>query len=273
MRSRLFLAFATPLLLLAACGLPLDDRATRYDADDLPDEIANTTTSSTTTTTTTTSTTVPSAEQTSDPLPETTTTTTQAPILATPVDLFYTIGFSDDLARLPRSLFPADVTLPQVLAQLEQPLSDVSRDFGLRTALGRDMIDGVIVDRGVATITLDQDEVDRLTDPALRRAIAQMVLTVTSFRLDNGSGIGKVRFEIDGDGIPVYVPAFGGNSEDGEELSFEDFASMIATTPTPTTTTTSPPATESTDGTESTDTTAGTGGPDDTTPGPDDTTP
>lgn len=273
MRSRLFLAFAAPLLLLAACGLPLDDRATRYDADDLPDEIANTTTSSTTTTTTTTSTTVPSAEQTSDPLPENTTTTTQAPTLATPVDLFYTIGFSDDLARLPRSLFPADVTLPQVLAQLEQPLSDVSRDFGLRTALGRDIIDGVIVDRGVATITLDQDEVDRLTDPALRRAIAQMVLTVTSFRLDNGSGIGKVRFEIDGDGIPVYVPAFGGNSEDGEELSFEDFASMIATTPTPTTTTTSPtttttspPAPESTDGPESTDTTAGTGGPDDTTP-------
>lgn len=235
MRARLLVALFVPIAMLAACTLPTDERATRYDADDLPPDIANTTTTTTSTTTTTTTTLVPPV--TGDSVDATTSaSTTQPPALTAPVDLFYTIGFQDELAPL-RVDLQEGAPLPQVLAQLEQPLPQVA-DFGLRTAVRRDMIDVVRVDRGAATVVLNQDVIDQMSDTILRRAISQIVLTVTSFRPPDAGGIGTVQFEVDGEGFPVFVPAFGGSSEPAEGVAFSDFASLIGTTTGPTTTST-----------------------------------
>jgi hypothetical protein len=90
----------------------------------------------------------------------------------------------------------------------------------------------------VATVPLDRDVVEGMSEANLRRAIAQLVLTLTSFSTDDSGAIGRVRFEIEGEGFEVFVPAFGGNSEPGQELVFEDFESLRDTTAPPTTTTT-----------------------------------
>ena len=158
------------------------------------------------------------------------------------VDLYYTVGFSYDMARVKR-LLPDDVTSTQVIDQLEQPRSDVD-DFGYQTSVRRGMVTGVIVESGVATVALVGDIVDQMSEPTLRRAIAQLVLTLTSFSTDDSGAIGQVRFEIDGDGLEVFVPALDGSSEPGEELAFDDFESLRVTTDTPTTTTTTTPTTD-----------------------------
>ncbi len=82
----------------------------------------------------------------------------------------------------------------------------------------------------LATVSLDAEIVDELSETNLRRAIAQLVLTLTSFSTDDHGAIGRVRFDVDGEGFEVFVPAFGGSSDPGEELAFEDFADLIAST-------------------------------------------
>src|SRR5690606_27976635 len=84
-----------------------------------------------------------------------------------------------------------------------------------------------------------------MSNPVRQRAIAQIVLTLTSFRLPDGSGIGYVRFEVDGEGFSVYVPGFGGQSDEGEPLAYTDFAMWIVTTQTPPTTSTTVPTSTS----------------------------
>jgi hypothetical protein len=245
MIRRLLVLAAAPILLVAACALPTDERATPLDRDDLPAAIANTTTTTTTTTTPPTTTIVsPGSSEPTVPAP----TTTNPGFAANAVDLYYTVNFSNDMIRLKTPL-PDDVTIAGVIDQLERPQSDVA-GFGYRTAVQRGMVEGPVpLERGVATVTLDRDVVEGMSETNLRRAIAQLVLTLTSFRTDDSGAVARVRFEIDGEGFEVFVPAFGGNSEPGQELAFEDFESLRDTTATPTTTTmttapSTPPTTE-----------------------------
>lgn len=235
MRCRILAALAVPVALLAACSLPADESVTPIDRDVLGAAIANTTTTSTSTTTTTT---VPSTDpegttggsSPADP----STTTTELPTATSRVDLYYTIGFGDEIARLTREL-REDPSIQEVIGELEAPRDDV-RGFGLRTAVPRGMVLATTVERGTATIDLDPEVIDGMTDSNLGRAIAQLVLTVTSFRPANSGGIGLVGFVVDGEGLAVFVPARGGSSEEGEELAFEDFAPLIAGPTGPTTT-------------------------------------
>jgi hypothetical protein len=233
---RLLVLAAAPILLVAACALPTDERATPLDRDNLPAAIANTTTTTTTTTTPPTTTVVPPTGSTEPTVPAPTTTTPG--FAANAVDLYYTVNFTNDLIRLKRQL-PDDVTIAGVIDQLERPLPEFV-ELGYRTAVQRGMVTGPpVVDRGVATVALDRDVIEGMSEPNLRRAIAQLVLTLTSFRTDDSGAVALVRFEIDGEGFEVFVPAFGGNSEPGQELAFEDFESLRVTTATNTTTTTS----------------------------------
>jgi hypothetical protein len=236
MFRRIIAATAVPLLLLAACTIPTDERAAPYDPDDLPPAIANTTTTSTTTTTTTTTTIAPPVTGGSAPETTATTTTTLPPSVTETAELYYTIGISDDLRVLQRQL-PADPTTNEILAQLHSPLPDVG-ELGLRSSVRPTMVAGVSIERGSATVALDRETLSAMSDPTLRRAIAQLVLTLTEFNPPDEGGIGTVRFEVDGEGFAVFVPSFGTNSEPGELLAFSDFASLIATTSAPTTTTT-----------------------------------
>lgn len=245
MIRRMLFALGVPMALLAACSLPTDDRAAVYDPDDLPPEIANTTTTTTTTTMPPTTSTVPTTVDASTPA-ELTTTTTLPPTLTSPVDIFYTIGFSDDLSRL-RVELNEDASVNQVLQQLEAPSPEVAR-FGLRSAVRNGMVltGQVVVDRSTATVPLDAAVVDDLSETVLRRAIAQIVLTLSSFRIPGGGAIGSVRFEVDGEPFPVFVPALGGTGDSDEPLFFDDFAPLIDTTAGPPTSTTSSTTTSTT---------------------------
>lgn len=241
-RSRISGALLLPLILVA-CSLPTDERVAPYNPADLPAVLANTTTTSTTTTTTTTLPPVPG----SVPDGETTTTSTTVPVTDTaPVEIFYTIGFSDEVQPVRRELF-TPVSIISVISQLESPTRDIAAG-GLRSSVRDGLIKEVLLDRATATVVLDSTVLDRLSNDEQRRATGQIVLTFTSFVTVDEGAIGFVRFEVDGDPIAVFVPSFGGSSDPGEPLAFVDFSSLIvetsltpATTTTTTTTTTEVP--------------------------------
>jgi hypothetical protein len=213
------------------CSLPVDERVTPLDQNAIPDDLTEATTT-TTTTTTLPPTTLPA--DTSVDSAETTTTT--QPVIPTEViTVYYTRGLTDVMQPV-EVVRAIGTPVRELILLLERP-TGIS-EAGLRTSVLSGMIGDILVERGTATVVLDQDILDRMSNANQQRAIAQMVLTVTSFRTTDVGGIGRVRFEVDGEGFPVFVPAFGGSSEPGEELAFTDFQSLIATTPTPATTTT-----------------------------------
>ncbi len=234
-RARVAAALLLPLALIS-CSLPTDERVTPYNPADLPDDLTNTTTTSTTTTTTT----LPGPISVPDGQSTTTTTTTTLPALLTsPVDIYYTLGFSDEMQKIRRDQIPP-VPIDAVITQLETPVGDIAQ-FGLRSAVRPDLIADVELERATATVTLNPSVLDRLSNDEQRRATAQIVLTLTSFLTADEGAIGFVRFEVDGEGFAVFVPSLGGSSDPGEPMAFIDFASLVVDTSltSPTTTTTS----------------------------------
>jgi hypothetical protein len=229
---RVVLLTAAVLGLVGACSLPVDERVTPLDQRAIPDDL----TEPTTTTTTTTSTTVPPTTAPQDTGVDSvdTTTTTQPTIPTETVTVYYTRGPSDVMQ-------PVGVPRP-VLTPVEELVSLLERPTGigeLRTSLLPGLIDDISpVERATVTVVLDPDILDRMSEPNRQRAIAQIVLTLTSFVTADAGAIGLVRFEVDGEGFSVFVPGFGGSSEPGEPLAFDDFSSLIVTSPSPTTATT-----------------------------------
>lgn len=232
-RRRLTIGAAAATLVLAACSLPVDERVTPLDQSAFPDDLTDPTTTTSTTTTTVPESTVPD-----DTSPGEETTTTTTPVVPTEeVTVFYTRGVTDVMQPVQVVASPSPALVTDLITFLERPTGIA--ESGLRSAVRPGLIDQIgPVDRGVATVALDPDVLDRMSESTRRQAIAQIVLTVTSFRTADVGAIGLVRFEVDGEGFSVYVPAFGGNSEPGEELAFTDFRTLIATTPTPTPATT-----------------------------------
>lgn len=208
--------------LTAACNLPTDERAVPYDVDDLRPGLTETTTTSTTTTTTVA---VPVS---TEPGATTTTaeTTTTLPIPTEPVTVFYTLGSSDDLQPV---VFQraAPVSEPVVRQLLQSPTSVT--EFNLFTSVQAGLIDDVTIERTVATVALDPDILNRMSPSQQRRAVAQIVLTYTSFRTPDQGNIGAVQFEVDGEGFDVFVPSLDGTSQPGDVLIFTDFAELIST--------------------------------------------
>ena len=247
-RLRMISALLLPVVVVA-CSLPTDERVSLYNPADLPDNLTNTTT--TTTSTTTTTTTAPLVPASLPDGQTTTSTSTVPPPLTSPVELFYTIGFSDEMQSIRRDLI-APVPITNVIGQLESPLSDIA-SFGLRSSVRSGLIQEVKLERATATVVLDSNVLDRLSNDEQRRATAQIVLTLTSFVTAAEGAIGFVRFEADGDGFPVFVPSLGGSNDPGEPIAFVDFVSLVVTTsltsPTTTTSTTSTTTTTTAPGT------------------------
>jgi len=79
------------------------------------------------------------------------------------------------------------------------------------------MIRGAKVSRGTATVQLAAEFLDIPPDDQVL-ALGQLVFTLTDLR-----GIGRVRFEIDGDAVVVPLPA--GDSTEGS-VSRDDFAPL-----------------------------------------------
>lgn len=243
------LVMATPLLV-QACSLPPDERVTRLDADELGPELVNPTT---TTTTTVPATTVPTTTDPSASLPDTTTTSTTVEVAVTELQrVAYTLGSSDTLDRIGLQL-RSPVSFVAIRTELVSPRPEV-RALGLATAVPDGLVSGFVFDEETVTLTisLDADAFGALTESRRRRAIGQLVLTYTSFAPVDSGAIGFVNFAIDDAPISVFVPRTGGSSEEGQPLSFADFAPLLGdasgdpdeTTPPTTPPTTSPaPAT------------------------------
>jgi hypothetical protein len=223
-----------------ACGLPTDDRAVPYNVDDLPPGLSQTTTTSTTTTTTTTTTPPTVPGETTTTAQPTTTTTTQA-FETRPVTVFYALVSRDQLSPLEVQTPVELLGLPAVVEWLESPPRGIG-EFSLRTAVPRNLIVGVPFEPPIVTVELDPAILDRMSTAEERRAIAQTVLTFTSFTTRDAGNVGAVQFEVDGEPYEVFVPAEDGTSEPDQPLVFSDFSELIATgsstatTSTPTTT-------------------------------------
>ena len=226
--------------LVAACGLSGADRVTPI-TEGLPEDL----TATTTTTTTTTTTSIPMSDPPSSTPDDSTTTTTPLTVTA-PVDLFYVFGTTDNLQQITLQL-PAPVAIPQLIVELAQPAQEV-RSFNARTAVRQGLIADVTLERGVATVVLNQAVYDGMSGTDVNQAIAQIVLTLTLFRTTNDGAIGQVRFESDdGDAISVFLPSLGTTSEPGQAVAFTDFSSKVIDAPSvPTTTTTTSTTTTTT---------------------------
>jgi hypothetical protein len=220
------------LTTVAACGLPLDDRVQPYD--DVPFDLGGPTTTTVVADTTTTS----LAD------PEVTTTTI---VRTVPVDIAYVLG-GGALQRVTLAL-PAPVSNRLLIERLESPPVDGSTL--LRTEVETGLVNGFSIDRGLATVSLNRGVLQRLGSLQQRRAIAQLVLTLTLFTTEQG-GIGQVRFTVEATPISVFVPSRGSNSEPGEPLAYADFAVLLAdsdgsaTTPAPTSTVAEQPVDQTT---------------------------
>lgn len=223
-------------IALSACNLPTDERVTPINADDLPELLTNTTT--TTTTTMAPPTSEPPDSGPAPTEPSTTTTTTIGPTLTTFVVVYYTSGSTDRLVPLQRELPPAAVQLTTIVDLLEAPVGIA--ELGLRSSVRFGLLDAVTIERGVATVSLDPVILDRMSDREQQRAIAQIVLTLTSFQTVDQGNIGFVRFESEGEHYPVFVPSLSGTSQPDDLLAYSDFSSLVPALSATSTTTTAP---------------------------------
>ena len=156
--------------MITACGLQTDSEATLFD--DIPYGLAETSTSTTTTTIAT------------DPVPGTTTTTVVADQQT--VDVVYVRRFSRELEST-QVVLPFPVSGGDLLDQLSSPPADAQPE--LETEVSRNLVLSFGVDRGLATVNLSRSAINQLGSAQQRRAIAQIVLTLTLFTSDEG-GIG-----------------------------------------------------------------------------------
>src|SRR5690606_29554323 len=192
-----------PLLLAAlglvaagagACGIQAEDRMTPLAADELDSELRNTTTT-TTTTTTVPATTEPPDATASTVEPESTTSTTEAPPLVPtqPTDVFYVYFGSNSIQRLPLNLPFDPVVVQHLIDALENPPASATlAASNLTTALVPGLVEGEVqVERGVATVALDEDVLSEMSATQQPRAIAQIVLTLTSFKTPDRGNIGQ----------------------------------------------------------------------------------
>ena len=215
------------ILSFSACGLQTDSEAVLFD--DVPYGLAQTSTSTTS---------VPDAN--SEPnIPTTTIAVNQRE-----VEVVFVRRLSRELESISIDL-PTPVSNRDVIDQLTQPPRDAEPE--LQTEVSERLVLNVQVDRGLATVNLSRTAINQLGSAQQRRAIAQIVLTLTLFTSEEG-GIGQVEFLVGGQPISVYVPLLNANNEPGEPVAWADFAQLLVGVDAPptTTTTTEPPSTNTT---------------------------
>lgn len=224
--------------VLGACSLPADEQATPIERDELGD-VAEPSTTTTTLPEPTTTTTVPDPDASSSAA----TTTTLAPPRTETVSLFYTSGATDNIKRLDLEyLWPVD--LRTVIGALESPRPEVAVSE-LRTAVRPGLITSFVLDRFTLNVTLDQSVLNTMSEEQIRRAIGQIVLTLTVFTPPDTGSIGLVAFFVDGSPISVFLPSAGTSSEVGAAVGYDDFRALLGDTPVVTTSTTPPVTTTS----------------------------
>ena len=193
-------------MMITACGLQTESEATLFE--DIPYGLAETSISTTT---------AFAAN------PERGTTTTTVVVDQQTVDVVYVRRFTRELESTQVDLsFP--VSGRDLLDQLSNPPADAQPE--LETEVSRGLVLSFGVDRGLATVNLSRSAINQLGSAQQRRAIAQIVLTLTLFTSDEG-GIGQVIFLVGGQPISVYVPLLGANSEPGQPVAWTDYSQLL----------------------------------------------
>ena len=221
------IAFSILSIGVVGCGLSGDRDVTRLRESELSPALTQTTS------TTTTAAPQPTQPPVSVAIDDT--TTSVAPVPLVEVKLFYVIRGTESLQLLPRNL-PEGVPTKQVQAELERPSIDLT-EFNLQTAVRVGLIDDLVVERSTASVALNRLVFDQMDESQQRNAIAQIVLTLTSFVTPADGAIGQVLFMLDGEPTPVFLPSIGANSDVGAPVFYEDFKSTVSETPVVTTTT------------------------------------
>lgn len=122
------------------------------------------------------------------------------------------------LVELARQV-PAPPDAATVVGVVADGVSQAESDRGYRSALPDPaMVDGAESARGTATVSLSSAFVDVPTGDQVL-ALGQLVLSITELR-----GVGRVRFQIDGE--PVAVPLPDGTSTD-DAVTRDDFAALL----------------------------------------------
>lgn len=198
-RSALIALAAVTTGTLVACGPRADDTARPLRA--VPAElVAPTTTTSTTTTTT--------PENQSD-----------EPIATETVLLYFILG--DAITTVVRNV-PVDPEPQDVLDSLLRGFPSSSIGLDVRSAIPRDLVASVTVERGLATVDTDGSLLSEISPIDQPLAIAQIVLTLTS-----RPGIGQVAFLVNGE--PQAVPRGGGELAPADEpVAYDDYAMLLS---------------------------------------------
>jgi hypothetical protein len=129
------------------------------------------------------------------------------------LDIYYVDRTNSDAMKTLRRLLLGPLSLQNVITQLEQP-GDLA-SYGVRTALEPGLIGPPTLDRSVLTLSLNSLVWDTMSDDQKRLAIAQMVLTFTSFSVPGEGNVGSVIIQVDGTPISVFLPGPGTTSELG----------------------------------------------------------
>jgi hypothetical protein len=221
MRRLAIAAMGTAVLvvLLGSCGIGADSQLQTIDQDALLG-LDETTTSTTSTTTIPVS--VPAAV-------EPTIAATSTTIATESVQLF----FVDGTRLQPVTIDLAGTATPDRVVQAllaGRPLGEIG--IGLRTLLPPGLVNSPVIDSGAGYVTVDlaTEPFNRIDPADQRTAIAQIVMTLVS-----RPGIGQVRFTLDGEA--QRVPRRDGlQSEPGEGVFYNDYASLLDAVDQPTTT-------------------------------------
>jgi hypothetical protein len=209
------LALASVLVVGAtACGVDTGPETFREIP---PEEIPFDLDTPSTTTSTTTTTTVADAPTTTAGA----TTSTVAPVES--VIVYYVSR--DELQPVPRALSLGFG--PNQLAELlESGPPDGSAGVGLDSFIAPGLVDPGEPSSGVLEIDLDEEIYDQIDTEDQTAAIAQIVLTFTQ----NLPRVGLVTFTLSG--RPLRVTKGNGLlADEGETLSFDDFANLLAGAP------------------------------------------
>jgi hypothetical protein len=197
----------------AACGVS-PEAAPRPIEGSLPAGLDQTTTSTTTTTTTPVPITIPTTPPTTLP-----TTTTPQEIVQ-----IYLVRSDGKLVPVTRAITEG-ADLGTILTEVQLEPTPAEEVAGLRTAVARDSVLGVVVAGGTATIDLAPTFLDASFVPSEQQlAAGQLTMTAT----DRGPGVGRVRFTVGG--RPIAVPRGDGSlpQELDQSVSRDDYANLVA---------------------------------------------
>jgi hypothetical protein len=205
------------VVVASSCSVSGDGQLEQIDSADLFG-LDETSTSTTTTTTTLPTTTLPTTVTPTSPAEPSIAGTTTT-VATEQVDLYFVDGTR--LAPVPVDLVRGPTPSRVVAALLAGPQGGPA-GVGLRSKLPEDLVNTVVESgTGFVTVDLVGDALQRIDPIDLRAAIGQLVLTLTE-----RPGVGQVRFTLDG--VPLRVPRLDGlQSEPGEAVSRQDYASLL----------------------------------------------